>query len=222
VFDDDFTTVEYLRKMTVPPHWANLVRSSADVQLFTEWQVTTWQSLPELDKEDGDFSYEQLTPMNSFSGDSEGGASTPSQQSLHIVQNNRVTFSDAPVRNEQEIVSKPALVTNSHNLWQMPSAINLDASGLRRSSRTEVLKRRDKVYSHTMQVDQDSPLRSASKRCFKSALVLFSSICSVGYKLTSSICSVGYGLPSIAHSLQVKGSSTTPNSVFSKAINSLN
>ena len=73
--------------MTVPPHWADLVCSSADVQLFTERQVTTWQSLPELDKEDGDFLYEQLTPMNSFSGGSEGGASTPSQQSLHNVQN---------------------------------------------------------------------------------------------------------------------------------------
>ena len=163
VFDDDFTTVEYLCKMTVPPHWADLARSSADVQLFTERQVTTWQSLPELDKEDGDFSSEQLTPMNSFSGDSEGGASTPSQQSLHIVQNNWVSFLDAPVWNEPEIVSKPASNTNSHNLWQMPSAINLDSSGLRRSSRTEVLKRRDKVYSHTTQVNQGSPLRSASK-----------------------------------------------------------
>ncbi len=143
--------------MTVPPHWANLVRSSADVQLFTERQVTTWQSLPELDKEDGDFSYEQLTPMNPFSGDSEGVVLTPSQQSLHIVQNNRVTFLDAPVWNEQEIVSKPASITNFHNLWQMPSAIKLGSSGLRCSSRTEVLKRRDKVYSHTTQVDQDSP-----------------------------------------------------------------
>jgi hypothetical protein len=131
--------------------------------------------------------------------------------------NNRVSFSDAPVRNEQEIVSKPASITNSHNSWQMPSAINLDSSGLRCSSRTEILKRRDKVYSHTTQVYQDSPLRLASKRFFKSALVLFSSICSVGYGLTSSICSVD-GLPSLAHSLQVKGSSTTPNSVFSKAI----
>jgi hypothetical protein len=59
VFDDDFTTVEYLRKMTVPPHWAELVCSSAEIQLYTEHQATTWQSLPELDKEVGDFSYKQ-------------------------------------------------------------------------------------------------------------------------------------------------------------------
>jgi hypothetical protein len=62
---------------------------------------------------------------------------------LNNFSNNWVSFSDAPVRNEQEIVSMPAPVrieqeivstpasnTNSHNLWQMPSAINLDSSGL--------------------------------------------------------------------------------------------
>jgi hypothetical protein len=114
-----------------------------------------------------------LSPANSFSGGSEGGVLTPSQQSLHNVQNNRVSFFDVPVRNEQEIVSTSALNTNSHNLWQMPSAINLDSSGLHRSSQTEVLKCQDKVYTHTTQGDQGSPLHSASKRCFKSALVLF-------------------------------------------------
>lgn len=55
--------VEYLRKMTVPPHWAELVRSSTEVQLYTERQVTTWQSLPELDKEGDDFSYKQATTV---------------------------------------------------------------------------------------------------------------------------------------------------------------
>ena len=104
VFDDDFTTVEYLRKMTVPPHWAELVRSSAEVQLYTERQMTTWQSLPELDKEDGDFSYEQPTTVSSSQG-SEGGNLHHSQP-LHNVQNNRVSFSDVPVRNEQEIISE--------------------------------------------------------------------------------------------------------------------
>jgi len=203
VFDDDFTKVEYLRKMTVPPHWAELVRSSADVQLYTEGQTTTWQSLPDLDKEPGDFLHEQVQPNQT----SEGGISQP----LHDVQNNRVSFSDAQVRNEQEIISTSASNTNSHNSWQMPSAIDLDSSGLRRSSRTEVLKRRDKVYSHTTQVNQSSSLRSATKRCFKSALVLF-----------SSICSAGYGLPSIAQSLQEKVTvtSSTPQSALSKAVDS--
>jgi hypothetical protein len=109
------------------------------------------------------------------------------------VQNNRVSFLDKPVQIEQEINYTPATNTNSQNLWQIPSAINLDSSGLRCSSQTKVLKHWDKVYLHTTQVDQDYPLRSSSKQFFKSVLVLF-----------SSICSVGYGLPSIAHSLQGK------------------
>jgi hypothetical protein len=209
VFDDDFTTVEYLRKMTVPSHWAELVRSSAEVQQYTQRQVTTWQSLPELDKEDGDFSYEQIASALSSQGSE--GADLRSSQPLQNMQTNRVSFLDAPVRNEQEIISTSASNTNSHTSWQMPSAINLDSSGLRRSSRAEVLKRRDKVYSHTTQVDQDSLLRSATKRCFKSALVLF-----------SSICSVEYGLTSIAQSLQEKVTVTSqlPQSAFSKAIDS--
>jgi hypothetical protein len=62
------------------------------------------------------------------------GANLRFSQSLHNVQNNRVSFLDAPVQNEQEIISTSASNTNSHNLWQMPSAINLDSSGLRPSS----------------------------------------------------------------------------------------
>jgi hypothetical protein len=139
VFDDDFTTVDYLCKMTVPPHWAELVRSSAEVHQYTERQVTTWQSLPELDKEDGDFSYEHFPSPHSSQGSE--GAHLSSSQSLHNMQNKRVSFSDAPVRNEQEIISTSASNPNSHPSWQMPSAFNLDSSSLRRSSRTEVLKR---------------------------------------------------------------------------------
>jgi hypothetical protein len=49
-FDDDFTTVEYLLKVTVPPHWAELVCSSAEIQVYSEHQASTWQSLPDIDK----------------------------------------------------------------------------------------------------------------------------------------------------------------------------
>jgi hypothetical protein len=103
VFDDDFTTVAYLCKMVVPPHWAELVCSLADIQLYTERQVSTWQSLPEVEKEVGDFLYKQTTAARS-SQDSEGGNLYTSQP-LHNVQNNWVSFSDAAVQNEQEIVS---------------------------------------------------------------------------------------------------------------------
>jgi hypothetical protein len=86
------------------------------------------------------------------------------------MQNNWVSFLDKPVQIEQEINYTPATNTNSQNLWQMPSAINLGSSGLCPSSRTEVLKRWDKVYSYTTQVDQDYPLHSASKMMFQICL----------------------------------------------------
>lgn len=42
--------------VSVPPHWEKLVESSAQIELYTEKQVDTWQSLPELEKDPGDFS----------------------------------------------------------------------------------------------------------------------------------------------------------------------
>ncbi len=55
VYDDDFTTVPYLRTATVPPHWADLVRASLTVALYTEHKVGTWQSIPKLDVDPGNF-----------------------------------------------------------------------------------------------------------------------------------------------------------------------
>jgi hypothetical protein len=36
VFDEDFTMVQYLWTTSVPPHWADLVRSLAVIQTYTE------------------------------------------------------------------------------------------------------------------------------------------------------------------------------------------
>ncbi len=55
VYDDDFTTVPYLHTTTVPPHWAELVCASLIIALYTEHKVGTWQSIPELDVDLGDF-----------------------------------------------------------------------------------------------------------------------------------------------------------------------
>jgi hypothetical protein len=94
-------------------------------------------------------------------------------------------------------------------MWQMPQSVNLDTSGLRCSSRTEVLNRRDKVYSN-MATLSNAPLHLASNRGFKSALVIF-----------ASICTVGNGLKSIAHSLQGEDTKTsTTKSAFSNAMES--
>jgi len=58
VYDDDFTTVPYLRSAEVPLHWAKLVKTSSHLEVHTERQVGTWQSLPELRIDPGDFSSE--------------------------------------------------------------------------------------------------------------------------------------------------------------------
>ena len=47
---------------------------------------------------------------------------------------------------------------SAQDVWQMPTPINLDSSGLRWSSRTLVLNRRDKIYSHTTQMIQEDIL----------------------------------------------------------------
>jgi hypothetical protein len=83
-----------------------------------------------------------------------------------------------------EEINYPIAVYNS----SQPTPINLDSSGLRRSSRTEVLNRRGLVYSDTTLMDHDerptSPktahLRSASQQSFSSARVPFSNICPFG------------------------------------------
>jgi hypothetical protein len=65
VFDDNFTTVEYLCKMTVPPHWAGIVCYSTEIQVYSEHEASTWPSLPNIDKEVGIFLYKQTTPSTS-------------------------------------------------------------------------------------------------------------------------------------------------------------
>jgi hypothetical protein len=54
VYDDDFTTGPYLQA-TDPPHWAELVRTSSTIVLYTESIVGTWRFLPKLDAYPGDF-----------------------------------------------------------------------------------------------------------------------------------------------------------------------
>ncbi len=58
MYDDDFTAVLYLRTATVPPHchWDELVSLLTAIPIYTEKQVGTWQLIPDIEAEDGDFS----------------------------------------------------------------------------------------------------------------------------------------------------------------------
>ncbi|MGL6008734.1 MAG: hypothetical protein ACRC1D_04685 [Culicoidibacterales bacterium] len=179
VYDDDFTTVPYLRTTTVPPHWAALVEASSHIEVQTERQVGTWQSLPELNIDPGDFTsdvFESSQPT--IDQDCEGDKHSESVinvESPHDIKRvkNRVTFSD---ERDVEIHSKSLDEYDTRpKEWQMPDKINLDSSGLRRSVRSAVLSRRNEVYSHSTTVFK-SVKRSSKHAC----LVLFSSFCAIG------------------------------------------
>ena len=124
----------------VPPHWADLVHSSATIQMCTKKQVGTWQSIPNLEIEKGDFSGKNQPPSTS-NQDCEGvGDST----ALSNCSKQQASFADqSGIENE---INNPIVASySSQNLWHMSTPINFDSSGLHRSSRTEVLNRRGQV-----------------------------------------------------------------------------
>ncbi len=75
--------------------------------------------------------YKQTTTPASTSTQAREGVEL---RTTHNTQNGE------PAQIGKEINYTPATDISSQNMWQMPPAINLDSSGLRCSSRTEVLK----------------------------------------------------------------------------------
>jgi hypothetical protein len=123
----------------VPPQWAELVSLLTVILIYTEKQAGTWQLIPDIETEDADFS-DQTKLSTTFDQAREG-------------VEHRVTFADNFVQNDTEINCKSA-----QDAWQIPTPINLDSSGLCCSSRTLVLNRRDKIYSHVTQMIQENML----------------------------------------------------------------
>ena len=105
--------------------------------------------------------------------------------------NQQVSFARPDIDKE---IKDPATANDiTHNLWQMPSPINLDSNGLRRS---------------ISMTSQNSPLRSASPQRFSSAHVLFSTIRS---NLSSGLsCWVHY----LAVKVQVSSTPTVSRHAF--------
>jgi hypothetical protein len=172
--------------------------------MYTEWQVGTWQSILDIEIEQGDFSGKNQS-LSTSNQDREG---VRDNAALSNCSKQWVSFADQPAI-ENEINNPIAASDSTHNLWHMPPPINLDSSGLPCSSRTKDMKQRGEVYSTTTTLmNQEAHLRLASLQSFKSALVLF-----------STICSFGYGLSCMAHSLQEKVTATS-TSTFSNAIDS--
>jgi hypothetical protein len=107
VFDDDFTMVPYLCTGAVPPHWVDLVRSSATIQMYTEKQVGTWQSILDLETEQGDFSGEnQLLSTSNQDCEGVGESAAHSNRSKQ-----RVSFVDQPGIDEE--INNPTAASDS-------------------------------------------------------------------------------------------------------------
>jgi hypothetical protein len=131
----------------VPPHWAELVTSLAAIPIYTEKQVGTWQSIPDIQTDNGDFSGKQhLSPT------------TSNQACEGVVEQHHITFADEVTQNDTDVVCQQPIVETIPNSWQIPIPINLDSSGLRCSSRPSFLNRRNKVYSNATQMTQDELL----------------------------------------------------------------
>jgi hypothetical protein len=156
--------------------------------LYTERKVGTWQSIPELDVKLGDFSLDtaniDTAPPTTFTqhregeyGHSEGASDVASHHKNTVTK--QVTFSDQGQDNEIQSDSPDSSITQPDE-WQMPDNIDVDSSGLRRSTCSAVLGRREQVYSHST-----ISLKAQIKQSLKIAcLVLLSSLCSIGSGLT--------------------------------------
>ena len=125
VYDDIFTTVPYLRTAAVPPHWAELVRTSLTISLYTEQEIGTWKSIPELNVEPGDFTLDILNIDTASSttstqhcegddGHSKGASDVVSHHTNNVTK--RVTFSDQGQDDETQSNS-PDLSTTQPDEW---------------------------------------------------------------------------------------------------------
>jgi hypothetical protein len=104
--------------------------------MYTEKQVGTWQSIPDLETKQGDFSGKNQL-LSTSNQDHEG----VEDSAVHSNRSKQwVSFADQPGIDE-EINNPTAASNSSQNLWHLPTPINFDSSGLHCSSRTEVLCR---------------------------------------------------------------------------------
>jgi hypothetical protein len=147
VYADDLTTVPYLRTATVPPHWDELVCASSTIALYTESKVGTWQSLYKLNVNPGDIASDTVNVDTASSttstqfcegdyGHSEGATDMVSHNENAVTK--QVTFSNQGQDNEIQSNSPNFSITQPDE-WQMPDNIDLEASGLQRSTQSTVL-----------------------------------------------------------------------------------
>ncbi len=135
VFDDDFTTVPHLRKGTVPPNWADLVRHSSEKTTSEFFDLTKTWFMAESDETADEIIASEGAPPHPHEGaippPSEGAIPPPSEGDL-ITSNH----SDVPINHEGDDIT-------------MPEMINLHTAGLRRSPRLQEKEKNKKGMSFT-------------------------------------------------------------------------
>lgn len=163
-FDDDFSTLPYLRSCLEPPHWENLVKYNS--HLATDAPYTWSYTTPETFDHEGELA--STSDEIESRSDTEGAVST---------NENRSSTSTAEVqsRSENEGVIAPEIdscmehegVPSSDT--SMPTILNLHESGLRRSSRVRKATEKTVAAATTTK-------KKRSSRLFK-ALGLFTMSC---------------------------------------------
>ena len=132
VFDDDFTTVPYLRKGTVPPNWSKLVTSSREKSTEEFYDLTkTWFNPISDESADETFS------SNNTSNEGDTQESVVNEGASAVAQNSeRNSMPSSTSASEGDSATPPSQASegdvNEDDL-RMPEMINLETAGLRRS-----------------------------------------------------------------------------------------
>ncbi len=160
VFDDHFTTVPFMEKNEVPPHWAKLIENSHEKVTKEHYELAkTWLfpdaelgdiSLPERNQNVSNNSHGILFDQEKINCNvSQNLLSTGMQPSIHFGLSD---YSDATgISQNEDIIQCPLLLSVSSSCnggttlsqgqdsLSVPPLINLETSGLRRSSQLAAL-----------------------------------------------------------------------------------
>ncbi len=156
VFDDDFTTVPYLHTSQIPPFWAELVCASSKLHVYTKRQTDTWQSLPELTPEIGDFTSDHAVNPNVLGAPISGVSSSSLKPSLKASKSKGVkdVSSTSDHTSALRVVSfqDQNISWSDHpqpNEWAMPESVDLHSSGLQRLSRLAALHSSETIEANS-------------------------------------------------------------------------
>jgi len=150
VFDDQFTTVPHMRNLTVPPNWEQLVQHSRELVTTEQFDLTkTWfegenditvdtilQPLNENDsfanlQETIDRSQADTVPHEAGTMANEGDPNTLSFKNHRWLDEVE----------QQTVLPDTTTVSKGDDKLRMPELVNLEESGLRRSTRIATQKR---------------------------------------------------------------------------------